>query len=118
LLWQFKKRSYISVAKAKNFVVFLFTYLSESHALFKGDFFMNLNKVDSNEMMKRGDEKSNASSLLFLRSIKRFIATIFDPALKASSPLLYKRNHHLTLHRRYFFKGILRLMLHCRYFLK
>jgi hypothetical protein len=75
LLWQFKKRSYISVAKAKNFVVFPFTYLLESHALLKGDFFMNLNIVDSNEAMKRGDEVSNASLLLFLRSVKRFIAS-------------------------------------------
>ncbi len=65
--WQFKKRLHISVAKVKNFVVFLSTYVSESHALFNGDFFMNLNNVDSDEAMKRGDEALNASSL-FLKN--------------------------------------------------
>jgi hypothetical protein len=99
----FKKRSYISIAKAKNFVVFLFTHLSESLALFIGDFFMNLNSVESDEAMKRGDEALNASLLLFLRSVKRFIATVFDPALNASSPLLFKRNHRLMLHCHNFF---------------
>jgi hypothetical protein len=49
--------------------------VSESHALFKGDFFMNLNSVDSDEAMKQGDEALNASSLLFLRSIKRIITS-------------------------------------------
>ncbi len=63
--------------------------MSESHALFKGDFFMNLNSVDSDEAMKRGDEALNASLL------HRFIPTIFDPALNVSSPLLFKRNHRL-----------------------
>jgi hypothetical protein len=48
-----KKRSYIPVAKAKYFVVFPFTYVSESHALFHGDFFMNLYSVHSGEAMKR-----------------------------------------------------------------
>jgi hypothetical protein len=51
--------------------------VSESHALFNGDFFMNLNSVDSDKAMKRGNEALNASSLLFLRSVKRFIASIF-----------------------------------------
>jgi hypothetical protein len=43
----------------------------------KCDFFMNITCVDNNEAMKQGDEAFNASSLLFLRSCKRFIATIF-----------------------------------------
>jgi hypothetical protein len=32
--------------------------------------------VDSNEAMKRGDEVLNVSSLQFLRSVKRFIASL------------------------------------------
>jgi hypothetical protein len=63
------KKSYISVAKAKNFVIFPFTYVSESPALLNGDFFMNLYSIDSNEAMKRGDEALNASLLLFLRIV-------------------------------------------------
>jgi hypothetical protein len=50
------KKSYnvvISVAKPKNFVVFAFTYVSTSPALFHGDFFINLYCVDSDEAMKR-----------------------------------------------------------------
>jgi hypothetical protein len=43
----------ISIAKPKNFVVFAFTYVSRSPALFNGDFFMNLVSVDSDEAMKR-----------------------------------------------------------------
>jgi hypothetical protein len=68
---------------------------------------MDSHNVNSNEAMKRGDEaltaSFNASSLQFLRSVKVFIATIFYSALKASSPLLFKENHCLTLHCRYFF---------------
>jgi hypothetical protein len=41
---------------------------------------MNLYSVDSDEAMKRGDEALNASSLQFLRSVKRFIASIFHSA--------------------------------------
>ncbi len=78
---------------------------------------MNLNSVDRDEAMKRGDEALNTSSLLFLRSVKCFIATIFYPALNTSLPLLSKTNHCLKLHRRYFLKEMHHLMLHCRYFL-
>jgi hypothetical protein len=46
-----------------------------------------------------------------------FIATIFYSALNASSPLIFKENRRLTLHRRYFFKEIHHLTLHRRYFL-
>ncbi len=45
-----KKNSFIfvmSVAKLKNFVVFAFTYVSRSPALFNDDFCMNLYSVDS-----------------------------------------------------------------------
>jgi hypothetical protein len=52
------------------------------------------------------DEALNTSSLQFLRSIKRFIATTFFPAFNGSSPLLLMENHRLTLHRHYFFKEI------------
>jgi hypothetical protein len=114
--WQFKKRLTISVAKAKYFVVLPLPYVLESHALLSGNFFMTLNSVDRDEAMKRGNDALNASSLLFLRSVKRFIATIFYSALNVSSPLIFKRNHRLTLHRRYFFRGIHRLTLHRRYF--
>jgi hypothetical protein len=76
----FKKNSYnfiISVAKPKNFGVFVFTYVLRSPALFNSDFFMNLYSVDGDEAMKQGDEALNASSLQFLRCVKRFIASIF-----------------------------------------
>jgi hypothetical protein len=74
--WQFKRRLSISVAKAKYFVVLPLSYVLESHALLNGNFFMTLYSVDSDdEAMKRGNEALNASSLLFLRSVKRFIAS-------------------------------------------
>jgi hypothetical protein len=79
---------------------------------------MNLYFVDSDEAMKRGDDALNASSLQFLRSVKRFIATNFYLELNASSPFFYIENRRLTLHRRYFLKVIHRLTLHRRYFLK
>ncbi len=47
----------------------------ESFALFYGDFCMDLFCVDSDEAMKRGDEALNASSIQFLISAKRFIAS-------------------------------------------
>ncbi len=53
--------------------------------------------------MKRGDEAFNGSSLQFLRSVKRFIASIFYSALNASSLLILKKNRRLTLYRRNFF---------------
>ncbi len=106
------------MAKAKNFVVLPITYVLESHALFNGNFIMTLYSVDSDGVMKRGNEALNASSLLFLRSVKRFIATSFYSALNISSPLIFRRNHRLTLHHCYFLKGIHRLTLHRRYFLK
>jgi hypothetical protein len=53
-------------SKAKNFVVFAYTNVSRSQALFNGDFCMNLYSVDSDEAMKRGNEALNASSLQFL----------------------------------------------------
>jgi hypothetical protein len=56
--------------------------------------------------MKRGDEELNASSLQFLRSVKRFIASILYSVLIASSPLLLKKNCHLMLHCCNFFKQI------------
>jgi hypothetical protein len=52
----FNKNSFIfiiSVAKPTNFVVFAFTYVSISPALFNGDFCMNLYSVDSDEAMNR-----------------------------------------------------------------
>jgi hypothetical protein len=100
-----------SVAKPKNMIIFAFTYVLESFALLYGDFCLDLYSVDS-------DEALSASSLLLLRRVERFIATILFSALNASSTLLLKENHHLTLNRRYFFKEIHRLTLHRRYFLK
>ncbi len=75
------KKSYIfiiSVAKPKNFVVFAFTYVSRSPALLNDDFCMNLYSVDSDEAMKQGNEALNASSLQFLTSVKRFIASLLQ----------------------------------------
>ncbi len=46
----------ISVAKPKNIVVFAFTYVLESFALFYGDFCMGLYSVASEEAMKRWSE--------------------------------------------------------------
>ncbi len=54
---------------------------------------MNSYSVDSDEAMKRGNEALNASLLTFLRSIKRFVGTIFYTALNASSLLHFKENH-------------------------
>ncbi len=74
----FKQNSFIfviSVAMPKNVVVFAFTYVSRRPALFNGNFCMNLYSVDSDEAMKRGDEAFNGSSLQFLRTVKRFIAS-------------------------------------------
>jgi hypothetical protein len=67
--------SLFPLAKLKNFIVFAFTYVSRSPALFNGDFYMNLYCVDSDEAMKRGDKVFNGSSLQFLRSVKRFITS-------------------------------------------
>jgi hypothetical protein len=89
--------SVISVTNPKNVIVFAFTYVIESFVLLYGDFCMNPYSVDSDEAMKRGDEAFNASLLQFLRSVKRFIATIFYSALNPSLPLLFKENHCLTL---------------------
>jgi uncharacterized RDD family membrane protein YckC len=60
---------------------------------------MNSYSVDSDEVMKRGDESLNPSSLQFLRSLKRFIDMFFYAELNASSLLLFNENHRLTLHR-------------------
>jgi hypothetical protein len=64
--------------------------------------------------MKRGDEAFNGSLLQFLRSVKRFMASVFYSELNASSLLILMKNRHLTLYRRCFFKQIHRLMLHRR----
>jgi hypothetical protein len=63
--------------KAKIIVVFAL-HILESFALFYGYFCMDLYNVDSDEVMKRGNEVLNASSLQFLSSVKFFIATIFS----------------------------------------
>jgi hypothetical protein len=49
----------------------------KSFAMLYGDFCMNSYSVDNDEAMKQGAGALNTSSLQFLRSIKRFIATIF-----------------------------------------
>jgi hypothetical protein len=62
--------SVISVAKPKNIVVFAFTYVLEVLLCLFGDFCgMDLYSVDS-------DEALNASSLQFLSSVKRLIASL------------------------------------------
>jgi hypothetical protein len=61
--------SIFSVTKPKNFVAFAFTYVSVSSALLNDHFCMNSHYVDSDEVMKQGDEVLNASSLQFLRSV-------------------------------------------------
>jgi hypothetical protein len=54
---------------------------------------MNSYSVDSDEAMKQGNEALNTSSLQFLISVKRFIATIFSQRLTL---------HRLIFHRCYF----------------
>jgi hypothetical protein len=44
--------SLFPLAKLKNFVVFAFTYVTRSPALFNGDFYMKLYSVDSDEAFK------------------------------------------------------------------
>ncbi len=58
----------VFVAKPKNIVIFAFTYVLESFALFFGNFCMDIYSVDS-------DEALNASWLQFLSIVKRFIAS-------------------------------------------
>ncbi len=62
--------------KAENIVVFDFTYVLESFALFSGDFFKDLHSVGwSDEAMKQGNEVLNASLLQFLSIVERFITS-------------------------------------------
>jgi hypothetical protein len=93
LHWQFLKNSYISifsVAKLKNIVFFIFTYVSESQG-------------------KQGDKAVTASSLQFFRSVRRFIATIFYSALNASLQLLFKEESSFKASMLLLFKEIHRL---------
>ncbi len=60
----------ISVAKAKNFILFALTYVLVSFELLYGDFCMNSSGVDSDEAIKRGD-------VARWWSVKRFIASVF-----------------------------------------
>jgi hypothetical protein len=56
LHWQFEKKYYISVvsiAKAKNIIVFAFTYVLEIFTLLFGDFCTDLYSVVSDEAMKQ-----------------------------------------------------------------
>jgi hypothetical protein len=46
----------VSIAKPKNMVVFAFTYVLDSFALFLGDFCMDIYSVDSDEAKKQGNE--------------------------------------------------------------
>jgi hypothetical protein len=67
-----KKNHYISLfsaTKPKNFVVYAFRYLAESSALLNDDFCMTSHNVDSDEVMKQGNEELNTSLLQFLRSV-------------------------------------------------
>ncbi len=54
ILWAISKKnviSVISIAKPKNIVVIVFTYVLESFTLFYGNFCMDLYSVDSDEAM-------------------------------------------------------------------
>jgi hypothetical protein len=75
LAWQFQKKIVYFHSKGEKLPPIAYYICIESHLLFNGDFFMNLHSVDSDEAMKQGDEALNTSSLLFLRTIKRFIAS-------------------------------------------
>jgi hypothetical protein len=58
----FNEKSYMYFryfrSKAKNFVVFTFTYVSRSPGLFNDDFCMNLYSVDSNETRHKSVKRS------------------------------------------------------------
>jgi hypothetical protein len=99
----------VFVAKPKNNVVFAFTYVLDSFALFYGNFCMDTYSFDSDEAMKRGDEALNASLLQFFSIVKRFIASLLrfllssvkrfiaanfyrKTSFNASSPLHFKRH--------------------------
>ncbi len=56
--WQFPKKFVISVAKLKNIVVFAFTYVLESFALFFGDFCMDLYSIDNDGAKKRWSDEA------------------------------------------------------------
>jgi hypothetical protein len=71
----FNTNSFISVTKQKTLLSLLKHMCREMLLCFYGDFCMNLYFVDSDEAMKRDDEALNASSLQFLRSVKRFTAS-------------------------------------------
>jgi hypothetical protein len=77
--------------KAEKVIVFSFSYVSGGSVLFYEDFGMNSYSFDIDE-------------------------AILYSVLIASSPLFFKENNHLTLHRRYFVKENHRLMLHRGYF--
>jgi hypothetical protein len=59
--------SVVSITKPKNIVVFAFTFVFESFALY-GDFCMDLYSDESDEALK-------ASWLQFLSSVKRFVVS-------------------------------------------
>ncbi len=68
----------------KYIIVFAFTYVLESFALFYGDFCMDLYSVANDEAMKRGNEalplcvyRSNFFGFIFCLLFLRFIASIF-----------------------------------------
>jgi hypothetical protein len=63
--------SLVSVAKPRNIIVFAYTYMLESFSLHYGDFCMDFFSVNS-------DEALNASSLQFLRNIKRLIDSLIQ----------------------------------------
>jgi hypothetical protein len=65
VLLSYSSISVVSVAKPKIIVIFAFTYVLESFALFNGDFCMDLYSVNSYEAMKQGNEALKDSSLQF-----------------------------------------------------
>jgi hypothetical protein len=76
----FNKNSYlslISIGKPKNFVVFAYTYVSRSQALFNGDFCMNLYFVDSDEVMKWGNEALTFQLFNFYEALNNSSQQIF-----------------------------------------
>jgi hypothetical protein len=100
------KKSYISlisIAKPKNFIIFAFTYVSESPALFFVEISAGIHIVLTE--MKRGYDELNASSFQFLRSLNGHcvIVMISYSALNASSQFILKKKHRLIFHDRYFY---------------
>ncbi len=73
----------------KNFIIFAFTYVSESFVLFYGHFCMNSYSVDSDEALKQGDEALNGHHFNF--------EDVLDSSSLHRYDFLLSLNHFITI---------------------